>query len=57
MLHCTDDPLTPLAASLLSVSRVRLVLPELPVPRDPPECRECPESVVLVVCPDSGETG
>lgn len=57
MLHCTDDPLTPLAASLLSVSRVRLVLPELPVPRDPPECRECPESVVLVACPDSGETG
>lgn len=57
VLYFVIISLLTLLVSSLSVSRVRLVLLELPVPRDPQECRECLASVVLVACLDSGETG
>lgn len=38
------------------VLRVRLALLVPLVPWDPPECRECPESVVLEECPEAEET-
>lgn len=46
------DPLVPVALLALLVTMVlreRLVPQEPPVARDPLACRECPESVVLVV--------